>query len=394
MIPTPEAAEQLKLARVLYDDAATMIAATPSLLLELDLALASLEFERALGESRPAKEAFRRALDILRGSRNVEPWLYGGAAHVGWTAVHLSRSYGVLVGGLEPLDRMIMEWVADFPEDRDVDLPLGLLGLGVYGLIHPDEGLRERVTAEILRVIEKRVEHDEGIFVRLTAWEPRVRRSPHLVGQRDLGVAHGNAGLVSYLASAAMSGLACAPHAARLLDLALNWFLGQRSDVEQTVFSQSVEFRYMPARSAWCYGDPGIALALSVAARATDRADLRTVARETARSATDRPVSLTRVSDACVCHGASGMAWFNHRSATEFGLVQARDGVAHWTRHIAEQREKGPLEYNSLEQKRRDASFLEGDLGTSLVLLYLATGVRPLWEQRLLATPVVAGEPM
>jgi hypothetical protein len=210
------------------------------------------------------------------------------------------------------------------------------------------------------------------------------------VTQRDIGVAHGNAGLVSYLASAAASGLDCADRARSILDDALAWLVKQRVDVDGAVFPQSVEHRYVPSRSAWCYGDPGVSLALSVAATVTGSAAVADLARETAAAVLARSPERARIVDACLCHGAAGLCWFARRASDDFGLET--DGfAAHWLAEISRQRSAGPLRYLSHEGMRRDESFLEGDLGVALALLHLGTGVRPRWEERMV-TVVIGGE--
>lgn len=369
-----------------------MIRETPDLVMLLDLTLASLEFERALGQGFSARDTFFEAVDLLRSYRGIGPWLYGGAAHVAWTAVHLSRRLGRPIKGLEQLDDMILSWIADFPADEDVDLPRGLLGLGVYALVHPSEAVREKMTAGVLAVVAERAEQDGdgGVFVRLAAGESRLRLKPQTVGHRDLGVAHGNAGLVSYLGSVAMSGLACASDAARLLDPSLAWLLRQRSALDGFVFPSSVENRYEPSRTAWCYGDPGAALALAVAAHATGSGEAAVAAREAAASAVARPPARAGVVDASLCHGAAGLCWFSRRAEEDWGLPGSADLAEHWAARIRDERENGPLHYVGLGGSRRDPSFLDGDLGAALGLLYLATGVKPIWEERLLASPVSA----
>lgn len=387
---TDDPAAQLRLARVLYADGLAGVREGATFGLYLELAVASLELSHALDEEFPARDSFHTAMEILRACRGVQPWLYNGAAHAGWTAIHLSRFLGTAQGRLAAFDQVVLQWTADFPDNEDVDLPTGLLGLGVYGLAHPSPVVRHKITAQVLDVIEARAEHDDGMFIRLAPRPARVRLTPHLVGQRDLGIAHGNAGLVSYLASVLMSGPPHRDRAAPLLRAALRWLLRQRSDSGGTVFPHSVETRYVASRTAWCYGDPGVSLALAVAARATGDAEVAAVARQAAAAAVARPPALARVADGCLCHGAAGLCWFGRRAAADLGV--GVDGfVAHWARYLSEQRSRGPLLYAGLLGSDRNPTFLEGDLGAALALVYLATGVRPFcWEERLLAVPVTA----
>lgn len=384
----------LELARLIYADARTGIQETPNIVLLLDLSLAALEFERAIGEDFSARDHFFEALDLLSGFRGVEPWLFGGVAQVGWTAFQLSRYTGMQLKGLDRFDGMILDWITNFPDDHDVDLPSGLLGLGVYALSHPDPAVREKMTAQLVTVVESRAEHDEhGLFVRLAPYEARLRTRPEVVGHRDLGVAHGSAGLVSFLASLAMSGLPSAQRGEELLRSALGWLMHHRRPLEGTVYPHSVESRYEPSRSAWCYGDPGTAMALAVAARATGSAEVAAEARTVARAALTRPPERAKVMDACLCHGAAGLVWFGCAARAEWELPEAADFVHHWSGYIHQQRADGPLHYLVRGGFHRDHSFLEGDLGAALAMLTLATGVPPAWAGRMLGAAVLPPEP-
>lgn len=388
-----DSASHTRLARTVYEDARELINDKPNIVFLLDLAYASLEFERAFGQDFSARDTFLDAFDLLRASRGIGPWLYGGAAHVGWTAIQISRHYGIRVTGLDHLDSMIIDWAVNYPTDHDVDLPAGLLGLGVYGLIHPSRAVREKLTSAVIETVTARVEEDDGSFLRLGANPARLRNRPHVVGHRDLGVAHGNAGLVSYLASASMSGLSSAATAADLLNSVLRWLLRQRHPGDGTVFPHSVETRYEPSRSAWCYGDPGVSMALDVAAQATGSTEVAAAATEAAAAAVSRPANRARVVDATLCHGAAGLCWFGRRARERWRFPDADAFVAHWADYLHQERARGPLHYVVKDANRRDPSFLDGDLGVALALLYLARGGEPAWQERMLATPLrPAGE--
>ncbi|MBB4930881.1 hypothetical protein F4561_001701 [Lipingzhangella halophila] len=379
----------LRLARTLYGDAEETITAEPNASLRLDLALAALEFSRATGEDFGAEGHLRSALDLLRAQSGVGPWLYGGAAQAGWVAIRLAESRGTAVSGLAAIDETVLGWATDFPAERDIDLPMGLLGLGVYGLAHPDPGYREKLTAEVLDRVAERTKHDDnGRFVQLGTSEARI--ADQSAGARIIGVAHGTAGLVSYLASAAAADPAQRPRARALLDECLRWLLRQRNGGHGSVFPHRVETRYAPTRATWCSGDPGAAAALRVAERATGDRAAGEVARAAARAVVHRPDEDTGVVDGCVCHGAAGLVWFGRFASDHLGTAGARGDSAHWAKRLARWREAGPLIYFGPAGWVRNASFLEGDIGAALALLYAATGTNPLWSDLLLAAPITA----
>ncbi|PKW16100.1 lanthionine synthetase LanC family protein [Saccharopolyspora spinosa] len=382
------AAELLRLARTLYDDATERVEAEPSFPLLLDQALLAVEFSRALDEDFEPRLWLSQALGMLRSAGGTGPWLYRGAAQAGWTAIQVADFCGTEVAGLAPIDEIALRWIVDYPETMDVDLPMGLLGLGVYGLAHPDAAAREKLTSGVLDVIDRRAERDgDALFFRVNDTEPRRREGS--VGCRLLGMAHGAAGIVSYLASAALSDTGAAARARTLLDEAVAWLLRWRSDdFPHGVFPHRVETRYQPARPTWCSGDPGVALALSVAARATGSAELTELVCAVAAKVVSQPPEHCRVLDGCMCHGAAGLCWFGTRMHADFGVPGASEFAAHWAGHLDRERAAGPLRYFCPAGMMPNASFLEGDAGAALALLHAATGVPPCWEELLLATPI------
>lgn len=375
----------LDLARRFLDDMDAEVRRAPTFPLLLDQAVVRMEFTRALGEDHGAEEAFHEALALLRSGGGAGPWLYRGAAQAGWTAIRLARAHGTEPSGLGAVDDAVLRWITDYPAEGEVDLPMGVLGLGVYALSHPDRGFRDKATSGVLDVIEGRAERDDdGLFVRLG--DSPARRADQSARCRVLGAAHGTGGLVSYLASAAATG--AAPRARALLGEAVRWLRAQRGDFVHSVFPHRVETRYASARATWCSGDPGIALALGTAARVTGDARDADLARATALAVATRPEEDCGIMDGCLCHGAAGLVWFGRRAYDEHGLPEGLECVRRWTDWLARRRAEGPLTYFNPAGMIRDASFLEGDAGVALALLYAATGTRPAWEQLVLACPV------
>jgi hypothetical protein len=188
------------------------------------------------------------------------------------------------------------------------------------------------------------------------------------------------AGLVAFLALVAEAGLPASGRAHHLLAGAVRWLLRQRVPDE----ARWVRTGHQPHRLTWCYGDPGIALALSVVARATRSVAVEGAAAAIAAEALARPQAEAGVLDATICHGAAGLIWFGHRIATGTGDPGAARFTGTWVTHVVRQRAAGPLVYVRPDGPGRDHSFLEGDLGVALALQYVASGARQPWEQLLL----------
>jgi hypothetical protein len=131
----------------------------------------------------------------------------------------------------------------------------------------------------------------------------------------------------------------------------------------------------MSCRSAWCYGDPGIAVALLAAARALGDSTLWSETVSIARRSAARPAAETEVSDAGLCHGSGGLGdIFNclYQATGEHGLELA---ARFWLDETASYLEAG------IDQ---DPCLLQGRAGAFLALLAAVGDHEPLWSRPLL----------
>ena len=385
--------DYLPLVLQLSEDVSAKVARRPIFTHLLDHALLALELRRALGPDAGVpdpRDSFRAAMQTLGSEPEAGPWLYRGAAQAGWLALQLARDAGGsrTPAGLSTISDLVMSWLLDYPDTADVDLPRGVLGLGVFALNHPDRGVRDKLLGAVLDVLERRMERDDdGAFIRL-AYAPE-REQDGSAGCRIIGVAHGTAGLVSFLASLRMAVPGLDDRVRPLIDDALRWLLAQRiPGGSDSVFPHRVELAGQPARPTWCSGDPGIALALDIAFRATGSRAAAETAADIRRTVLARPPERAGVVDACICHGAAGLIWYGHRLHTDHGLADGVRLAEHWARWVAEHRAEGRLTYFGPWGMVRDVSFLEGDCGVALALLQAVLGGSPRWEELLLAVPV------
>lgn len=100
----------------------------------------------------------------------------------------------------------------------------------------------------------------------------------------------------------------------KLLEGGTKYILSQKIDFNIygsyfPTFSKYSESEISKSRLAWCYGDLGISIALKEAAKSLDDEDLYKLAIDILRySAQRKNLSTNGVYDACLCHGASGIA--------------------------------------------------------------------------------------
>jgi hypothetical protein len=326
--------------------------------------------------------------------------LYGGFPGVAWAAELADRlldpnaedrSEAVDDALLRLLSRANL-WPAPH------DLVVAVTGLGVYALQRcPRPSAIECLRLVVERLHEHAHRDEHGIYW----WTPPAgilhpeSRQQYPSGRADLGLAHGAAGAIALLGG--ICGAGVHPERARpLLEGAVSWLLAHSLATEAgPTFPVwlAPDFQPSPARCAWCYGDPGIAAALLLAARGVGAFGWERAAVALACRAAGRPPEESGVRDAAFCHGTAGLAHIYNRMyqatsepklrrAAVYWLERtlefyhlARGNGASWVQGSRAQADEGPW---------TGIGLLEGAAGVGLVLLAATTPVEPLWDRMFL----------
>lgn len=332
----------------------------------------------------------------LAGDDPPSALLYPGTIGVGWTLAYLEGRLIDPDPDENDVDALAAQALS-VPTWPSPDLIRGVAGVGVYVL---ERGRPMDATVE--RLAQMATETPQG-----TTWyvDPKIclpeRREMYPDGYYDVGIAHGQAGVMVVLAHA----LAAGTEAARpLLASSTEWLLAQRlpEDGRQGRYPAIVPNDDRDpggSRAAWCYGDPGVAIGLLAAGRALGDDAVVEEARQVAlASAARSEPGEAGILDAPLCHGSFGLMhvfsrlyeglgdelladtarhWF------DYGMTQRRDGepVAGWG---SARPEDGKYRYEPL------AGFLEGATGVGLALLAATTDTAPDWDALLLTKPVPA----
>jgi lantibiotic modifying enzyme len=309
--------------------------------------------------------------------------LYEGFPGVAWAVEHLGPRGEDASGDI---DAALLELLGQSPWSSAYDLVEGLVGLGVYAL----ERLARPTGAPLLeQVVERLGELARRQGPGLTWWTSPEWMRPgmralHPEGWFNLGVAHGVPGVVGVLGAACAHGVAV-ERARPLLEGAVDWLLAQETPGDTGGFPSWMEpggARGPVARTAWCYGDPGVAAVLLSVARALDVPAWETRARAIAHRAATRLPERTRVADAGLCHGAAGLGHLLNRVAQSTGDEVLAEAARRWLERALElwrpSHEEGP-------------GLLTGAAGTGLALLAAVGEREPGWDRMLLAS--LAGPP-
>jgi hypothetical protein len=280
------------------------------------------------------------------------------------------------------------------------DLVVGLTGLGVYSLQRCPRPLAIECLRRVVELLHERAQHDEnGLYW----WTPLAEildpeaRKQYPAGRADLGVAHGVAGVIALLGGVCGAGVEQAT-ARPLLEGAVRWLLAQSVPTEAgPTFPIWVApgVQPWPARCAWCYGDPGIAAALLMAARGVGDAGWEEAAVALACRAAERPRSQTGVVDACFCHGAAGLAHIYNRMYQATGDPKLGRAARYWLECTLDfyrlARDNGGSWVEGSKDPTRQEPWtgidlVDGAAGVALVLLAAATSVEPTWDRMFLVS--------
>lgn len=366
-----------------------------------------------LHAARQESDAGDRALDALgrslatAGEMQLMPALYMGFSGVGWVVEHLTRE---LFDGDDALandiDDGLRRVLADAKDVAFYELIGGLAGYGTYLVERmPHPGAAETL-ARIITLLDARAEKSEqGIAwftpPELLSTEQRERMPD---GCYNMGVAHGIAGIVGFLAAARREGIDD-PRVVYLADGAVRWLLGNKlPETERSVFPAFITPGQEPesTRTAWCYGDIGVAAVLLSAARSFERPEWEAEALAIARLASRRSMRDTQAIDPGLCHGATGMAHMFNRFYQATGDVEMKTAALAWYREALDMRRPGEGLAGLLSWVRSpnadggawrpEHGFLSGIAGYGLAMLAAVTDVEPAWDRVLLVSVPTGGQ--
>jgi len=326
--------------------------------------------------------------------------LYSGFTGIAWAVELVDRLLGNEGEDRNgDIDDALTGLLHRYPDDAPYDLINGLTGLGVYALARwPRPGAAPCLLG-VVEQLARRARHDrDGIYW----WTPPAWRGPR--GERyqpagvDLGVAHGIAGVIPFLARVHRLGLA-QQTVGPLLDGAVRWLLAHMVDTASgpTVPSFAADgVEPGPARSAWCYGDPGVAAALLLAARDAGEPAWAAAATGLAVRAATRPPDQTGVVDAGLCHGSAGLAHLFNRMYQMTAEPALADAARFWVERTLELCSamapgRGVTPTEATRPAWKGPGLLEGAAGIALAMEAAATTAEPAWDQMLLVS--AAGTP-
>jgi hypothetical protein len=231
------------------------------------------------------------------------------------------------------------------PRMREYDLISGLTGLGALLLYRRKQ---PHLLRDILSYTVRLLRDTKWLNGRaVPGWwctdgpngQPDSGKWPY--GHANFGMAHGVAGPIALLALAARAGIdvlgmkEALISATRLLE---RWARPVRGNgaawpetLTPTAWREGTTKTGPVGRPSWCYGTPGIARALQLAALATHQLTSQVAAERILASCLADPVQLAKVDDMSVCHGWAGLLLAGELAAAD---ADPASGISHQLRKV------------------------------------------------------------
>jgi lantibiotic modifying enzyme len=287
-----------------------------------------------------AQTLLEGALDWVQ-SNSIAPWLVGGLAGIGWTVERLAGAnaedeHDPNAGLDDSLRRLLAR-----PKGLPCEFIAGVAGLAVYAM----ERAHRATGRNLLEAIARRlIDEAHSIDGQRTAWLSMPEWDTfnhHSAPYFNFGVGHGVPGTLAVVSSLVERDI-LAGELVPLLRRASEWLLAQRLPSGDAWFRSTSDDAGGPTRTAWCYGDPGVAWALMLAARALGDRMLQSEAIAVAVHAAARPVIHTGVTDAGLCHGAAGLGHvFRRMSILHPDRLVFRQAARDWFERALRMRVEG-----------------------------------------------------
>ncbi len=331
-------------------------------------------------------ERYEQAVDTLFdrfSSQAPMPWLFGGSIGQAWVIAHISDD----TAALDAFDAAARAALADAAAPPGpYDLISGVVGIGAYFLERARQGSDQAAGLDL--VVTTLADRAERRADGVTWFTPAELLPPWIreicpAGHHDLGVAHGVPGAIAVLAAiAAHEEVAGRAVARELAVRALDWLQHQQVDDDPRGRYPTwiAPGHRAKTRTAWCYGDPGVAASCWRAAADLGRDPLPW--QTLAAAAASRSIEHTGIVDPNLCHGAAGLAHLCNRFYQATREPQFRDAARRWFEHAIAMRPSA---------HEMSSDFLDGTAGVVLALLAALRAEEPGWDRLLLCdVPVIA----
>lgn len=339
------------------------------------------------------------------------PSMFSGAAGIGLATLCLSQDFTLYQKFMNRINDYLLDTVpkkiyACSKRDihmSDYDVVEGISGITNYLLLLTEDKRMKQLLMQALQFLVVITEDIERYGVKVPGWYvpskhhfTPIEEKLYPKGSFNLGLAHGIAGIIIILSKALLQGIKVKgqEHAIKkMVD-----FLIQFANKDETHLfwkgfisfeefklgkvSNKIDFR----RDAWCYGNPGVCLALLYAGKALDKSEYTELGIYTLEEAVKK---LHGIFSPTFCHGIAGISQI---------LLQANDiiGEKYFERQVQDLKHKlinfydktylfGFHNYEAYDSRGitpvNYIGLLDGSVGVCLSLISIELGTKTKWRE-------------
>lgn len=317
-----------------------------------------------------------------------------GLAGIGWSIEHLVREKLLEADTdemLEELDPVIFRAMKLDLMKRNYDLFHGAMGCGMYFLERFSSGIKEAgaYLDHLLEALNDIGERGPGGEIKWLSFLDHTRK----MSGYNIGLCHGIPSIIVFLTRLFEKGI----NRERTLELiqgAVTYLLRQRltgSDFISLFPNLALETEPpRTSRLAWCYGDPGIGIALLQAGLVCEVKEWEKEAIEILKHCTGRRGLVeNNVHDAGLCHGAVGIGHIFNRAYHYTSEPEFKEAALYWYGRALEYARfddgiAGFKTWAHGEYRPGKPGFLEGAAGIGLGLMAAVSDREPRWDRILL----------
>lgn len=318
--------------------------------------------------------------------------LFAGLTGIAFTAFILSKGGNKYINFIKEINSHIFHEVNIIsrkllPNKKSIppksfDLISGAVGIASY-LLYTKE---EKRLSHLLKPFIKRIILDKNLSY--FYFDNSSKRQKGLE-EIDTGMAHGITGILSLLSLCSINSI----HEDGILDsieIIADWLIdnkicdGYGINWPYKISRPTNEGVYnTPSRAAWCYGNPGIAIAMQMAGIAMNKNKYKRMSKRIMLDAYNKPLEINRINSPTFCHGISGVLQISLRlyqlTNQEIYKEQSKRMVKELLTNFNKKYKFGYRDFNL--KYENNPGILTGSSGILLSLMAATSRVDPSWDR-------------
>ncbi|MCY8928057.1 lanthionine synthetase C family protein [Bacillus subtilis] len=342
------------------------------------------------------------------------PSMFSGAAGIGLAAVCLSQHFTYYKGFISRINEYLAEVVpqllTEFSQREvymsDYDVIEGVSGIASYLLLFQEDKAMKDLLIDILRYLVRLTEDITMNGEKVPGWHipsehqfTDIEKKAYPNGNFNMGLAHGIPGPICILSSALMQGIKVKGQE-RAIEKMVDFLLEFSEKDQGNLFWKGnisfEEYQYGSppnalnfSRDAWCYGRPGVCLAIVKAGKALQNTRFLNIGVQNLRcTASD----IQGIFSPTICHGYSGISQIllavNQLTGQEFFNEELQRIKQKIMSYYDKDYIFGFHNYESIEGNEavplQYVGLLDGAVGVGLGLLNMELGSKTDWPKALL----------